>query len=271
MKRARLTGWVRRRSARTLTPDSADIETEVQPPGSGPVYTAKMRMKLTALLVLLASLSLQAQSARYYVAFLRPDPKRKALSPTENRRIQNSHMINIRELWQAGDLVASGPCDDSPTTISGVFIFKVPSLRVAQQIAVHDPTVLKHRDTADVHAWQGPPGIGDEYTKLHRADPDTPDKMQVHPLGVLYHGTAWGPGDPTLVAHESYIEQLRAQGRLGAAGGIEAPDELVGLAIFKAVPMEDAQLWLSRDPAVRARVLRVEWHRWLTADHVLPW
>ena len=228
-------------------------------------------MRVGLLTVLLATFFLQAQTARYYVAFLRPNPARKVLSKADARRVQSAHMDNLRQLSKEEVLVAAGPFDDTPTTISAIFVFKVDSLREAQQIAVHDPTVLKHRNTADVHAWQGPVGIGDQYTKLHKADPDAPDNMQLHPFGVLYHGTAWGPGDPTLAAHERYIQQLREQGRLGAAGGVEAPDELVGLVIFKAIRMEDAQVFMSQDPAVRARVLRVEWHQWLCADHVLPW
>jgi uncharacterized protein YciI len=228
-------------------------------------------MRFGLLSILLAALFLQAQTARYYVVFLRPDPARKALSKKDGERIQSMHMANLRGLAHDEVLAASGPCDDTPTTISALFILKVDSIREAQQIAVHDPTVLKHRAKADVHAWQGPAGIGDEYTRLLKADPDTPENARVHPLGVLYHATAWGPGDPTLAAHETYIQQLRKQGALGAAGDVEAPDEVVGLVLFKAISMEDAQLFMSRDPAVRARVLRVEWHRWVIADHVLPW
>src|ERR1035438_9884818 len=40
----------------------------------------------------------------------------------------------------------------------------------AQALAERDPTVLAHRNTVDVHAWQGPPGIGREYFRLHKQD-----------------------------------------------------------------------------------------------------
>jgi uncharacterized protein YciI len=227
------------------------------------------RWKLSAAIA--AALSLQAQSGPYYVAFLRPYAQRKAMSGSQTRRMQSEHEANMRQLADDGDLVASGPCDDTPTTISGLFILKVDSLREAREIAVHDPTVLKRRNTVDVYAWHGPEGIGDQYVKLHQANPDAPDNMQPHPLGLFYRGSAWANGDPVLAAHERYIEQLRKDGKLGAAGDIDTPDDLYGLVFFKVMSVEDAQLLLSRDPAVRARVLRVEWHRWLTADHVLPW
>src|ERR1700733_9705375 len=108
-----------------------------------------LRFKLVAALV--AALSLQAQSARYYVALLVPDPGRKVLSKGESKRVQNAHMDNVRQLENDGDLLAAGPCDDNPTTISGLFIFTdVGSLKEARQIAVHDPTVLKRRNNVVV-------------------------------------------------------------------------------------------------------------------------
>ncbi len=236
----------------------------------------------TVLSILLAVFSLHVQktatpepSTRYYVVFLRPDPSRKPLSKADGDRIQSAHMANIHKMAQDGVLVAAGPFDDTPTTISGIFVFKVGSLESAQAIAAQDPTVLEHRNTVDVHAWQGPPGISAEYFRLHKLNPSTPENMQAHPLCVLYRGIAWEEKlttrDSLLIAHERYIDLLRDQGKLGAAGGIEAPDDLLGLVIFKSISLEEAQRLLSDDPAVQAGALRVEYHLWWSSDHVLPW
>lgn len=245
-----------------------------------------MLIRRTVLPVLLAALSCHAQSAaqsaatpeamnRYYIVFLRPDPARKPLTKADGERIQSAHMANIHKMADDGVLIAAGPFDDTPTTISGIFVFKVDSLQSAEAIAAQDPTVLEHRNTADVHAWRGPPGIAVEYFRLHKLDPKTPENMQVHPLCMLYHGTAWdqkpSTRDSLLTAHERYVDHLREQGKLGAAGGIEAPDDLVSLVIFKPIPFEEAQSLLGEDPAVQAGVLRVEYHHWWSADHVLPW
>ena len=230
-----------------------------------------MSFRWKMLAVVAAALSLQAQNGPYYIAFLRPYPERKSISAGAERKLQNEHLANIRQMADDGDLVASGPCDDTPTTISGLFVLKVDSIHEAREIAVHDPFVLKRRDTVDVYAWNGPPGIGDAYKKIHDANPDEEDRLLPHPLGMFYKGSAWANNDPVLKAHASFIEQLRKDGRLGAAGDIDTPDDLYGLVIFKPMSVEDAQILLSRDPALRARVLRVEWHRWLSADHVLPW
>src|SRR5690349_3978563 len=112
---------------------------------------------------------LWAQSAplngatRHYLAFLRPDPARKPLTKEEGERIQTAHMANIHKMAADGVLVSAGPFDDNPLTISGIFIFRVDTLERAKEIAEKDPTVVEHRNTIDVHAWDGPPGIGDEY------------------------------------------------------------------------------------------------------------
>ena len=99
--------------------------------------------------------------------------------------------------------------------------------------------------------------------------------MQVRPLCILYRGPAWetkaAERDSLLQAHERYIDQLKAQGKLGAAGGIQAPDDLLGLIIFKPIPFEKAQQLLNNDPAVEAGMLRAEFHHWWSSDHVLPW
>jgi uncharacterized protein YciI len=241
-----------------------------------------MPLKQLALPALMAVITLYGQTAaapnattRYYVAFLRPDPARKPLSKADGDRIQSAHMANIRKMAQDGVLVSAGPFDDTPTTISGIFIFNVDSLQSAQTIAAQDPTVIEHRNTIDVHAWQGPPGIGVEYFRLHKLDPRTPENMQVHPLCMVYRGTAWKDKARTreslLVAHTQYLDHLRKQDKLSAAGSIEASDDFLGLVIFKPISIDDAQGLLQEDPAVQAGVLRIEYHRWWSSDHVLPW
>jgi uncharacterized protein YciI len=264
------------RGTQTKRNRPADLPAQGSPAHFRYTFVA-MSLNWKLLAAVVAALSLQGQDPeakppRYYLVLLRPDPGRKVLSKGDSKRLQSAHMANIRQLANDGDLVAAGPCDDEPTTISGLFILPdVGTLREARQIAVHDPTVLKRRNTVEVYAWLGPPGIGDEYNKLHKADPDLPENMQLHPLALLYRGTAWAPNDRLLAAHEQYIQELKQQGKLGAAGPTETPDDLAGVVIFKAISMADAQVYLSKDPAVRARVLRIDWHRWLAADHVLPW
>lgn len=241
-----------------------------------------MRVNRAVFLLLLAGLSSFGQSnaapkpsTPYYVVFLRPDPARKPLAKEDGERIQAAHMANIHKMADDGVLVTAGPFDDEPITISGIFVFTVDSLETAKAIAARDPTVVEHRNTVDIHAWEGPPGVGAEYSRLHKLDPKTPDNFEVHALCMVYRGAAWDrqgrAREPLLAEHERYIEQLRTDGKLGAAGAIGAPDDLLALVIFKPIPYEDAQRLLDADPAVKAGVLRIEYHHWWSVDHVLPW
>jgi uncharacterized protein YciI len=215
------------------------------------------------------------EAARYYLVFLRPDPSRKPIAKEESDRIMAAHMANIRKMAADGVMIAAGPFEDKPVTISGAFFFRLPSLEAAQKLAAADPTVVEHRNLVETHAWMGPAGIGDEYFKLHKQDPATPENMQPHPLFLMYRGRAWqekgGAADGWLARHGAYISELRQKGKLGAAGSVEGEGDLVGVVIFKAIPGEEAEALLKDDPAVREGVLRLEPHRWWSADHVLPW
>lgn len=215
-----------------------------------------------------------AATTRYFLVFLRPDPARKPLNAGEGERIQTAHMANIRKMAENGVLISAGPFEDTPSTISGIFIFKVESLDRARAIAANDPTVVAHRNTVDLHAWNGPAGIGDEYFRLHRLDPKTPENMQVHPFCILLRGYQWDARrdqSEVLRAHDRYTDDLRAKGQLSAAGRFEEPDELAELIVFRPIPLENAQQLLDEDPAVKAGILRVEYHHWWSSDHVLPW
>src|ERR1700680_4723751 len=102
----------------------------------------------------------------YYLVFLRPAADRKPIPKADLDRIQSAHMANIHSMAERGVLVAAGPFGDTPSTISGIFVFKTGSLDEARRIAAQDPTVVERRNVVDVFAWRGPKGIGDEYFRL---------------------------------------------------------------------------------------------------------
>jgi uncharacterized protein len=221
--------------------------------------------KIQLLLPLLCLLS-AAPPDPYYVVFLRPDRARKPIAKEEGERIMTAHMANIHSMADRGILVAAGPFEDTPTTISGVFVFRVPSIEEARRVAAGDPTVVEHRNTVDVHAWRGPEGIGVEYFRLHKEHPETPENMGVHPLCLMYRSSAG-----SLAAHNAYLDRLRAEGKLAAAGEVDDETGLAALVVFKRIPIEEARRLIDADPAIQAGLLRPEYHRWWSADHVLPW
>lgn len=209
-------------------------------------------------------------SLRYYLVFLRPDPARKPIAKEEGERIQTAHMANIRAMADRGVLVAAGPFDDPHTTISGIFIFRTSSLAEAQRIANEDPTVTEHRNMAEVHAWWGPKGLGEEYARLHKEKPETPQYMGVQPLFLIYRGSQWADRDKQAAAHAEYLARLRREGKLAMEGATEGDDNLSAIAVFRRIPDEDAQHLMAEDPAVKANIFKLEYHRWWCAEHVLP-
>jgi uncharacterized protein len=230
---------------------------------------------MTTLVACLTLLFAQAappvnSSEVYYLVFLRPDPARKPLAKEEGERIQTAHMANIHSMADRGVLVAAGPFDDKPTTISGIFVFRTSSIEEARRIAAQDPTVVEHRNTVDVHAWRGPKGIGDEYFRLHKEKPETPEGMGVQPLFLYYRGPHWADLEQHLNAHGEYLQRLRREGKLAMMGRTEGEDDLAGVLVFNRIPDDEAQRLVAADPGVQAGVMRPEFHRWWCAEHVLP-
>lgn len=210
----------------------------------------------------------QAPTELYHLVFLRPDPARKPLAKEEGQRIQTAHMANIGAMYDRGFLIAAGPFDDTPTTISGIFVFKTESLAEARKVAAEDPTVVEHRNRADVYGWLGPAGLGDEYRRLHTADPKTPEGMGVQPFFLLYRaaGAAAVPAE----AHAAYLARLRGEGKLATSGPIRGEDDLAEILIFNRIPDSEAARIVAEDPAVKSGAYRAEPHRWWCAEHVLP-
>jgi uncharacterized protein YciI len=208
---------------------------------------------------------------RYFLAFLRPDPNRTHIEKAERDRIQAAHMANIQKMAADGVLIAAGPMEDKAPTISGIFVLQAPSLAEAKRIVFRDPTVVEKRNSADVHTWMGPKGIGVAYFQWRKAHPGAEDVMAVHALCLLVRGPAWKDDPQSDGEHAVFIDSLRRVGLLSAAGNTEGDPELFALCVFKSDSVEDAQRIIGQDPAVRSGRLVAEFHHWWTADRVLPW
>ena len=220
--------------------------------------------------VVLALLAAPAEEmTTYYVVSLRPNPARTALAKEEGEKMQAAHMAHILSMARRGKLVAAGPFGDTPTTISGIFVFETPTLAEARSEAEADPTVVAKRNLVEILTWQAPKGIGAEYRRLHAADPKTPEGMGVHPLAYLRKGDGWDAA--ARAEHEGYLVQLRAQGKLAAAGPAESEDGMVSLVVFDRIAYEEAERLMAEDPAVKSGALKPEFHHWWCSAHVLPW
>ena len=206
----------------------------------------------------------------YSVVFLRPDPARKPISKEDTDRIKAAHLVNVQSMAKRGVLAAVGLFDDKVPSILGIFVLKTASLEEAKRIVAEDPTVAEHRTVAEVHSWRGPEGIGDEYFRLHKENPATPEDIGVHPLVLMYRGDAWSQHQELLTAHREYMLRLLREGKLAAAGPSDGDRDLVGIGVFRRIPDEEAQRLMADDPSVKAGVMRPEFHRWWCAAHVFP-
>lgn len=153
----------------------------------------------------------KAPSAQlYYIVFLRPRADRVALSPAARERIQAAHMANIHKMANEGILAAAGPMDDNPTTIGGIFVFRMGSLAEVERLAASDSTVVERRNTVDVHPWLGPEGMGDAYFRRKRENPAAQDTMAAHAFCVPRRGHSWTDGAKAAGANVRFLESLRS-------------------------------------------------------------
>jgi uncharacterized protein YciI len=229
-------------------------------------------MRLAILLSLLMSGAAQTAPAQpgtelYQIVFLKPDPARKPITKEEAERIQTAHMANIHEMADRDLLIAAGPFGDKVVTVSGIFVFQNISLAEARTIAAGDPTVTAHRNLVEVYSWRGPQGLGQEYKRLHAADPKTPEGMGIQPFAMLYR-TNQSPG--AAPEHEAYLTKLRQSGKLATSGPVPGQEPLAEILIFHRIPDSEAEELVKADPAVANGSYRVELHRWWCAEHVLP-
>jgi len=200
----------------------------------------------------------------YYVAFLRPAPGVKPLAAADQQLLEMRHTDNLHHLYDSGILVAAGPMRDGPgsstTAITDILVLKAASRGQAERIALLDPLVSEHRSTVDLHVWRGPKGIGDH------PPPDDDDKLAPHAVCLYLKGAKGGSPE-----HEHWIEREHREGKLLAAGAVIDENVLAGICIFKTSSVDEAKALAETDPAVKAGHLHTEFHRWMSADGVLPW
>jgi uncharacterized protein YciI len=87
-----------------------------------------------------------------YLVLLRKGPAWTPEETPATRAIQESHMANIRRMWQDHKLIIAGPTDD-PADLRGVFVFKAASVEEARALAATDPAVKAGRLAATVYPW----------------------------------------------------------------------------------------------------------------------
>jgi uncharacterized protein YciI len=100
------------------------------------------------------------QMKTVYFAFLKKGPNRKEGDgeTPEVQELQKAHISNINRLAEMKKLVVAGPFgDDGP--LRGIFVFRVASLKEAEELCATDPMIKIGRLAVELHPWQVPEGV----------------------------------------------------------------------------------------------------------------
>jgi len=95
-----------------------------------------------------------------YFGFLKKGTNRKDGDDKnpEIQELQKAHLANINRLAETKKLVMAGPFGDDGD-YRGIFVFRVGSLKEAQELAATDPMIKIDRLRLELHTWQVPVGV----------------------------------------------------------------------------------------------------------------
>jgi uncharacterized protein len=94
-----------------------------------------------------------------YLGFLKRGPNRKAGDDKtpEIQELQKAHLANIGRLAETKKLVMAGPFGDDGD-LRGIFVFRVGSMKEAEDLAATDPMIKIDRLRLELHPWHVPVG-----------------------------------------------------------------------------------------------------------------
>ena len=94
---------------------------------------------------------------KYFIAFLKKGPNRSQPQEEANK-LQDAHMAHLGKMYELGYADISGPFDDE-SDISGITIYNVPTLKIADSLANSDPMVKAGRLVIEMHPWWAAKGF----------------------------------------------------------------------------------------------------------------
>jgi uncharacterized protein YciI len=189
------------------------------------------------------------------------------LSEEAGEKLQEEHMANIRKLHAEHKLLIAGPFTDD-TSLRGIFVLEADSAAQAQQWADNDPAVKAGRLVAEVHG----PWLVDA-SAIHEPAATAPG-MEQYTLVLMKAGEKWNPAAPeftnVMKQHPAFVKEMTERGKMAIAGPFPfgGQGEIRGVAIFRVGTDQTAKL-MQDDPTVKAGLLKIEIHPWITAKGVL--
>jgi uncharacterized protein YciI len=88
---------------------------------------------------------------QYFIAFLKKSDIQMQ-NEEETQRLQKLHLEHLSKMYDLGYADISGPFGDDGQ-ISGITIYNVPTLKMADSLAKSDPMVEAKRLEIEIHPW----------------------------------------------------------------------------------------------------------------------
>ncbi|MBO3096935.1 YciI family protein [Gelidibacter pelagius] len=93
---------------------------------------------------------------QYFVAFLKSGGN-KIQNEEESKRLLKEHLAHLKKMYDLGYADISGPFGDIDE-ITGITIYNVPTLKMADSLANADPMVKAGSLEIEMHPWWAPKG-----------------------------------------------------------------------------------------------------------------
>lgn len=95
-----------------------------------------------------------------YLGFLKRGPNRKEGdgNTPEVQEVQKAHIANINRLAETKKLVMAGPFGDNGD-LRGIFVFRVATMKEAEDLTATDPMIKIDRLRLDLHPWNVPESV----------------------------------------------------------------------------------------------------------------
>jgi uncharacterized protein YciI len=143
---------------RAASPEEAKTWIDADPAVKAELMVGEMHPWLSEDIFGKASVPLEFNTV--YFGFLKKGPNRKEGDDKtpEVQELQKAHLANILRLAETKKLVMAGPFDEDGE-LRGVFVFRVETLKEAQDLAATDPMIKIDRLKIEMYPWQVPVGV----------------------------------------------------------------------------------------------------------------
>jgi uncharacterized protein YciI len=207
-------------------------------------------------------------AGQYCFGFLNAHPERTEIPNEQAQEIQKQHMAHLGKMAAEGHLVTAGPLA-TPGGARGLLVYRCASAEQAAAFASADPAVTAKRLSVEMYAFSSAGEWGQPLTRKLKADPQYKYEMVQLPFAIfLRTGTA--PNPDATESHRAYLEFLRREGKARGHGLFAGSGDKLGVAVYAAMPIEEARKLAEEDPLVKGGFATAVMHVWYVADEAVP-